>query len=146
MQLYNQNGKLTDSVALSKLMLSYAKEIQSDSITKYGSYYSFDSVPKVGQVVGIDNIPYVINNVSLDMLPNESGYFIMGEFTLSKQIALKSTMVNPNTNIRDYGIPQNYNVKRKQLYRDFYELNLFNDSSNDTPYLGLNKILNIECT
>lgn len=146
MQLYNQNGKLTDSVALSKLMLSYSKEIQSDSITKYGSYYSFDSVPKVGQVVGINNIPYVINNVSLDMLPNESGYFIMGEFTLSKQIALKSTMINPNTNIRDYGIPQNYNVKRKQLYRDFYELNLFNDSSSDTPYLGLNKIMNVSCT
>ena len=25
-------------------------------------------------------------------------------------------------NGRDYGIPQNFNVKRKQLYRDYYEL------------------------
>ena len=38
-------------------------------------------------------------------------------------------MVNPNTNIRDYGIPQNYNVKRKQLYRDYMEFTYIADSS-----------------
>ena len=34
-QLYNQNGKLTDNFALSKMINSYSKEISSDTITKY---------------------------------------------------------------------------------------------------------------
>ena len=41
-----------------------------------------------------------------------------------KNIAVKSLMVNPNTNIRDYGIPQNYNIKRKQIYTDYFEIDL----------------------
>ena len=124
--LYNQNGKLNDGVALSKLMNSYAKEISSDNITRYMQYYDFENVPKVGAIVKKDNDLYTINNVSLDISQNESevgfGYFINAEFSLSKNVAVKSSLVNPDTNIRDYGIPQNYNVKRKQLYRDIVEL------------------------
>ena len=151
-QLYNQNGKLTDSVALSKLMLSYSKEIESDNITRFASFYDYSEVPQVGKMVNINNTTYVINNVALDFYPNESsdsdiGYYIVGEFTLSKKIATKSLMVNPNTNIRDYGIPQNLNVKRKQLYRDFYELShtAATDSDNEY-YLPLNKALNLTPT
>ena len=36
-----QNGKLTDSVALSKLVNSYSKEITTTNITRYKHYYSF---------------------------------------------------------------------------------------------------------
>lgn len=129
-QLYNQNGKLTDNFALSKMINSYSKEISSDTITRYKNLRDFDSVPKVGSFVHKGNELYVINNVSLDFsqresnsgTPNEFEYFIEGEFTMSKYVSTKSMMVNPNTNIRDYGIPQNYNVKRRQLYRDYYEL------------------------
>lgn len=125
-QLYNQNGRVTDCVALSKLINSYSKEISSDTITRYMHYYDFSSVPKVGDIVKKDDIDYVINNISMNITPNEeidgSEYFIDCEFTLSKWVSTKSLMVNPNSNIRDYGIPQNFNVKRKQLYRDYYEL------------------------
>lgn len=141
-QLYNQNGKLTDSVALSKSLLSYSKEITSDNITKYGAYYTFSNVPSVGDIVLINSQKYVINNVSLDFFENEQNYYIRGEFTLSKAIAVKSLMVNPNQNIRDYGIPQNFNVKRKQLYRDFYELTFVRESSNYDWKLPLNEIVN----
>lgn len=138
-QLYNQNGKLTDCVALSKLINSYSKEISSDTITKFMQCYSYNDVPKVGSVVLIDNQYYVINNVSLDFSQNEKtendfGYFIEYEVTMSKYVSTKSLLVNPNTNIRDYGIPQNFNVKRKQLYRDYYELNYTLNSDNESTY------------
>lgn len=147
-QLYNQNGKLSDSYALSKLINSYAKEISSDSITRYGQYFDFDSVPKVGSFVTKGNDLYVINNVSMTFYQNENtdnefGYFIDCEFSMSKWCSTKSAMVSPNTNIRDYGIPQQYNVKRKQVYRDYYELSYetYNDANQDEPYLTLDKVL-----
>lgn len=137
-QLYNQNGRLTDCVALSKVINSYSKEISSDTITRYKAYYSFSVIPSVGSVVKKGNDNYVINNISFDFSQNENDtYFIECEITMSKYISLKSMMVNPNTNIRDYGIPQNYNVKRKQLYRDYYELDYDVAGDNDVlmnPY------------
>lgn len=141
-QLYNQNGRLTDNVALSKLLNSYSKEISSNNITKYMHYYSFEDVPKVGSFVYVGNEPYVVNNVSMTFNQNENtpylfGYFIDAEITISKYKAVKSLMINPNTNIRDYGIPQNFNVKRKQLYRDYYELSYIGQTGTSTeePYL-----------
>lgn len=148
-QLYNQNGKLTDSNALSKLLLSYSKEITSDNITKYQVYYDTSEIPVVGQMVDFDGTTYVINNVSLQYYLNESQnssycYYVEGEFTMSKYVATKSLMTNPNTNIRDYGIPQNNTVKRKQLYRDFYEFGAYNDTSADSEwYMPYYKILNL---
>lgn len=147
-QLYNQNGKLTDSNALSKLLLSYSKEITSDNITKYQVYYDTSEIPVVGQMVDFDGTTYVINNVSLQYYLNESAsgycYYVEGAFTMSKYVATKSLMTNPNTNIRDYGIPQNNTVKRKQLYRDFYEFAPYNDTSADSEwYMPYHKILNL---
>lgn len=142
-QLYNQNGKLTDSNSLSKSLLSYAKEIQSDTITRYKSFKDYSQVIGVGRVVDNNGVLYVINNVSLDMSQSENEkYFVQGEYTMAKYISVKSLMVNPNTNIRDYGIPQNNNVKRKQLYRDFYELDYLG-LDNESPYLTLDKVLNL---
>ena len=142
-QLYNQNGKLTDSVALSKLLNSHAKEITSDNITRYKLYYDYASIPQIGETVISDGVEYVINNISYDFTQNDNGnYFIECEFTMSKAIAVKSMLVNPNTNVRDYGIPQNYNVKRKQVYRDYYELTYQVDPSanQDTPYFATDKV------
>lgn len=148
-QLYNQNGKLTDSVALSKLLNSYSKEISSDTITRYMHYYSYSDVPQVGDIVVYNNQDYVINNMSMDFTQNETsvsddfGYFIDCEITMSKWVSTKSLMVNPNSNIRDYGIPQKYNIKRKQLYRDYYELayTIFDGANTDTPYLSYESAL-----
>lgn len=51
-------------------------------------------------------------------------------------------LTDPDTNIRDYGIPQNYNVKRKQVYRDYYELayETFSDANKETPYYDYQNI------
>ncbi|MBR1985026.1 MAG: hypothetical protein IKA31_04720 [Clostridia bacterium] len=187
-QLYNQNGKLTDNFALSKLINSYSKEISSDNITRYMQYYNYNNVPKVGQLVYKElengtNEYYVINNISINFSQNETNgieydyvyhhtlytlydvedntlcidgtisgttitldtahttndtfnYMCECEITMSKSIAAKSLMVNPNTNIRDYGIPQNFNVKRKQVYRDYYELayEVYDDANENDPY------------
>lgn len=150
-QLYNQNGKITDNYALSKLLNSYSQEISGDNITKFKTFYSFASVPKIGSIVyNDDNEPYVINNISLTFSQNEDssyatefGYQIDCEFTMSKFSAVKSLLTNPNTNIRDYGIPQNFNVKRKQLYRDFYELNYrLNNDSEEVYYLNPMNVFN----
>lgn len=131
-QLYNQNGRLVDSVALSKILNSYSREISSNKITKYMTYYDFASIPKAGQMVKINNELYVINNVSIDFYANENdSYYMPCEFNLCKYVSTKSLMVNPNTNIRDYGIPQNFNVKRKQLYRDYLEFDYTQDSNAD---------------
>lgn len=144
-QLYNQNGRVTDCVALSKLINSYSKEISSDTVTRYMHYYDFNDIPKVGDIVKKGSVDYVINNISMNITPNEeiggSEYFIDCEFTLSKWVSTKSLMVNPNSNIRDYGIPQNFNVKRKQLYRDYYELawQTYDDQLNN-EYLPYDKI------
>lgn len=150
MQLYNQNGKITDNVALSKLINSYSKEISSDKITRYMQYTRYAEVPKIASVVNVGNEYYVINNISLDFSQNETNttgfnYYIEAEITMCKYVSTKSLMVNPNTNIRDYGIPQNYNVKRKQLYRDYYELayETYSDANNDTPYYDTDKVFTI---
>ena len=141
-QLYNQNGKLTGSNALSKLLNSYSKEISSNTITKYYTTYNLSSIKSVGQRFKIGNDIYVANNLSIDYVPNENGYYIECEYTLSKQFAVKSLMVNPNTNIRDYGIPQNYNVERKQTYRDYYELTYQKDNNADNdPYCDYKETL-----
>ena len=147
-KLYNQNGKLNDSVGLSKMLLSHSKEIDSENITKYGSYYGFNNVPKVGTIVVENGEKYVINNVSYEFAQNEQSsdivdYFLSCEFSLSKEISTKSILVNPNTNVRDYGIPQNYNVSRKQLYRDFYELTWLRESNDNNYYLTLDKVVNL---
>lgn len=147
-KLYNQNGKLNDSVGLSKMLLSHSKEIDSENITKYGSYYGFNNVPKVGTIVVENGEKYVINNVSYEFAQNEQSsdivdYFLSCEFSLSKEISTKSILVNPNTNVRDYGIPQNYNVSRKQLYRDFYELTWARESNDTNYYLTLDKVVNL---
>ena len=146
-QLYNQNGRVTDCVALSKIINSYSKEISSDTITRYMHYYNFGDVPQVGSTVVSGNIIYVINNISLNITQNEEldndGYYIECEITMSKWVSTKSLLVNPNTNIRDYGIPQNFNVKRKQLYRDYYELayQTFSDQTFDV-YMPYDKVFN----
>ena len=142
-QYYNQTGKLTDSNALSKLLLSYSKEIESTTITKYGTYYDFDTMPSVGSIVLINNKPYVINNISYNFQENEDdSYIIFAEFTLAIYTSTKSLMVNPNTSIRDYAIPQNFNVKRKQTYRDYWELSYTSGGDNNI-YLPIAKTLNI---
>ena len=148
--LYNQNGKLTDNIALSKLLNSYSKEISSNKITRYKAYRNYNQVPKVGSFVTTTNGDYVVNNVSLDFSQNEDsnndfGYFIECEITMSKYCAAKSLNVNPNTNIRDYGIPQNFNVKRKQLYRDYYELGYASDPNADQEsYLAPSKVFDLD--
>ena len=47
-----------------------------------------------------------IKTKSIQTMLYDKGYYIDCEFTLSRKIAVKSLMTNPNTNIRDYGIPQ----------------------------------------
>lgn len=138
-QLYNQNGKLTDNFALSKLINSYSKEISSDNIVRYMQYRKYNDIPKVGSFVNYNNDVYVINNVSMTFTQNENtndnfGYLIDCEFNMSKAVSTKSMMVNPNTNIRDYGIPQRFNVRRKQLYRDYYEINYATNEDTETEY------------
>lgn len=144
-QMYNQNGKLTDSMALSKLMNSYAEEISTDNITRYKEFYKFNDIPEVGQIINVGNSNYVINNISYDFQQNDNEkYFIECEFTLSKQVAVKSLLTSPNTNIRDYGIPDKYNVKRKQVYRDLWKLQWTKETTyiggGHCPYLDLTKV------
>lgn len=146
-KLYNQNGKYTDGVALSKLLLSYKDEVESDTITRYAEEYSISDMPKVGEVYTKDGVDYVVGNASYDFYQNEEmdgeAHKIYAEYTLSKKIATKTALTSPNTNIRDYGIPQQFNVPRKQVYRDFYELSYTIDSNADTSYyLTLDKVLN----
>lgn len=144
--LYNQTGKITDSVALSKLMLSHSKEIESDKITKYASFYNFNLVPKVGNVVNVNNEKYVIESISLDFQQNEyDKYYIESEIVITKSVATKSIMTNPDTNIRNYNIPQNLNVKRKQLYRDFYEITHTRENS-ATPLQDVKNVINLSNT
>ena len=120
-QLYNQTGKLCDSNALSKLITSYSSEITSGNITRNSQYYNLLSIPKVGQLVDNNGVYFIINNISSDYYQNERDYYVECELTLSKRIAAKSLMVNSDSNIRDYGIPQNYNVKRKEVYGNAYQ-------------------------
>ena len=146
-KLYNQNGKLTDSNAFSKQLLSYAKEVETKTITRFGVYnYPISSLPKIGQrVYDKENDQYyVIENISYDIYANEGGYFVSGTFELAPNVAVKSLMVNPNSNIRDYGIPQSNNVVRKQLYRDFYEIDTIQEETDKTWYLPITSIVNFD--
>lgn len=144
-QLYNQNGKLSDGVALSKMINSYANEITQENVVRYCDYYDFDSIPSVGQVVNDNGTYYVINNISLDFYQNEQNngieYKIECEISMSKQIAVKSLMVNANSNIRDYGIPQTNNVARKQIYRDMFCLSHKFSSNATSGYWTIDNFL-----
>ena len=140
-QFYNQNGRLTDGNALSKQLLSYAKTVESDNITRFKTFYDITTIPQVGQIVVDNDKRYVISNISKNFMECESSvengvsYFCQCEFTMSLETGVKSLMVNPNTNIRDYGIPQQYNVERKQLYRDFYELDFTVSEDSTTNWI-----------
>ena len=150
-KLYNQNGKLNDSVALSKMIDSYSKEIKNPTITRYMYYTNFSDVPQVGTIVNDGTTKYVVNNISYDVYPNETnnannvGYYIECEFTLAEYISTKSIMTSPNTNVRDYGIPQKYNIKRRQVYRDYYEFGFVEEqlANNETPYAKLENYLQL---
>lgn len=150
-QLYNQNGKLNDSVALSKMVDSYSKEITNPTITRYMEYTNFDDIPKIGQIVIDGNDKYVINNISYNVYPNESnddsevGYYFECEFTLALFVSTKSIMTSPNTNVRDYGIPQKYNIKRRQTYRDYYEFGFSEEglANKEKPYAKLENYLQL---
>ena len=84
--LYNQNGKFTDSLAMSKLLTSYQKEIEGDNLTKYLVAYDFNSLPKVGDVfTNNSNERYVMNNMSINVFQNEDDYYYVCECTLSKK-------------------------------------------------------------
>ena len=150
-QIYNQNGKLTDGVAFSKMLNSYSREITTDNITRYNQYRGTDYLPKVGQLVNDNGTIYVINNISYNFYlseqhPTYSGdlpYMVDCEISMSKQVAVKSLMTNPNSNIRDYGIPQKHTIKRKQLYRDYCELNFDSDLTQNDCYMGLDYALQL---
>lgn len=151
-QLYNQNGKLNDSVALSKMIDSYSKEITNPTITRYGEYYNINDIPQIGQIVMDGNTKYVINNISYNLYPCESddedevNYYCECEFTLAEFISTKSIMTSPNTNVRDYGIPQKYNIKRRQVYRDYYEFDFEEEelANQSTPYAKLENYLQLD--
>ena len=139
-KLYNQNGKLVDSYAVSKLVNSYCKSIRDKELTRFGTYYDFNDIPKVGARVG----NYVINNVSYDVYDNDNGGFLYKcQFSLNLYSACKSIMINANTNIRDYDCPQSNNIKRIQNYRDFVELS-YEQVSNIAPYLNKEKLIHID--
>lgn len=144
-QLYNQNGKLTDANAFSKMLNSYKKEIEGENITRYLTSHNYNEMPVVGQIInGSNNEKLIINNASYSFTKNENSYFVFGEFTLSRNVATKSLLTSPNTNIRDYGIPQKNNVARKQLYRDFYEFAFTYDiDSDENFYLPIEQILKV---
>ena len=139
-KLYNQNGKLVDSYAVSKLVNSYCKSIRDKDLVRFGTYYKFTEIPKLGARVG----DYVVNNISYDVYDNDNGGFVYKcQFSLNLYSICKSTMINANTNIRDYDCPQSNNVKRIQTYRDYIEISYEYDNI-DTTYLDKDKILHID--
>jgi hypothetical protein len=137
--LFNQNGKLIDSSAISKLINSHSVAISSNEINRYGTYYDFFNIPKVGKIVLDSEDEYIINNVSIDFSENDNNHYRMDcQFTMTKKIACKSTMISANTNIRDYDCPQNNNVARKQTYRDYIEFSeVAGNQVIETPYLDI---------
>lgn len=132
--ILNQNGKLVDIKALSKLLLSHSNEIKSEEITRYKVYKSFASVPKIGSVVNNNGTNYIINNLSLEFSELEDNYYIQATITMTREVACKSTMISGNKNIRDYDCPQNYNIEREQMYRDYFEFSYRNDTDNVDTY------------
>lgn len=138
-KLYNQNGKLVDSYAVSKLVNSYCKSIRDRDLIRFGTYYNFIDIPKLGARVG----EYVINNISYDVYDNDNGGFVYKcQFALNLYSICKSTMINAHTNIRDYDCPQSNNVKRIQTYRDYIEIAYEYDNV-ESPYLDRDKLLHI---
>lgn len=122
--LFNQNGKLNDPTAICKLINSHADSISSNQISRKAQFYNFFEIPKVGSLVDNHGQLYIINNISIDSMQNDGNeniYFC--DISMSKQVACKSIMVSANNNIRDYDTPQQMNLLREQLYRDYYELN-----------------------
>ena len=137
--LYNQNGKLIDSNAVSKLINSYSQSINSNEISRNKIYYNYFSIPKIGQRIIDNNDEYIVNNVSIDFSENDNNHYQMQcQFVMTKNTACKSTMISANTNIRDYDCPQQNNIVRKQTYRDYIEFNQSNIGQvNETPFLDI---------
>ena len=136
--LFNQTGKLVDTKAVSKLIDSHAKLVSSNEITRKGIFQNFTQVPKIGTIVNNNGVDYIITNLSLDFAENDlnNENYVVVEATLTKQIACKSTLVSANNNIRDYDLPQNYNIHREQLYRDILELD-YTLSNKENTYIKL---------
>lgn len=132
--IYNQNGKLVDEVALSKLISSHSNEIKSEEITRFAVYKKIDYIPSIGSIVVDGDTKYVINNLSLDFSELEDDYYVKATITLTRDTACKSTMVSGNNNIRDYDCPQKYNVNREQIYRDYYEFRYTQPTTYDDDY------------
>lgn len=145
-KLYNQNGKLVDSMAVSKLVGSYSKEVSGNSITLSSYYNNFFDIPSIGTLVNDNGTYYVINNISYDFHSLEDGmYFIEVDMSMTPQTSCKSILISANNNIRDYDCPQQNNVKREQLYRDYVEFaQTIDELHNETPYLALDKMFKLD--
>lgn len=128
-KLYNQNGKLVDSYAISKLINGYSESISGGEITKSKKYYSYNDIPTIGKIVNDSGTNFVISNVSIDVYDNENGFVYDCDFTLNVYSSCKSTMISANTSIRDYDCPQENNIKRVQLYRDYVEYSYEKDEN-----------------
>lgn len=140
--IFNQNGKFVDASAVSKLLNSYAKEISSNEVVRYGTFYNYQDIPQIGQLVSLYNDIYIINNVSIDFYENEyeedtnvnGDKYMICQFAMTKQVACKSTMISANTNIRDYECPQQNNVPRIQIYRDYFEFGYQDNQHSENAY------------
>ena len=139
--LYNQNGTMVAAKAVSKLVNSHSDSISSNKITRYKRYYNFYDVPQVGQIVDNNGERYIINNVSIDFAENDNnGYALDCQFTLTKQVSCKSSMIEANTNIRDYDTPQKHNIYRVQNYRDYIYLYYGDYVGRESTYMDFNNI------
>lgn len=148
-KLYNQNGKLVDGYAVSKLINGYSESVSGGEIAKSRKFYNYDSVFKLGQVFrDFDGTNFVSSNVSIDVYDNENGFVYDVDYTLNVNSSCKSTMVSANTSIRDYDCPQENNIKRVQLYRDYVEFSYVKDNNAtehyiDTSYFNFFKLKSI---
>lgn len=120
-KLYNQNGKLVDGYAVSKLINGYSESVSGGEITKTKKYYLYNAIPTIGKIVNNSGTNFVISNISIDVYDSENGFVYDCDFTLNVNTSCKSTMISANTSIRDYDCPQENNIKRVQLYRDYVE-------------------------
>lgn len=121
-ELFNQTGSFVDSYAVSKLIKSHAKDVGGNTYNYYIVYNNYADILEVGQrvykVINGKKELCIIDNVSIDYYKGDKFYVM---YSISRQVAVKSSLVSADSNVRDYDTPQKNNVVRKKNYRDYFE-------------------------
>jgi hypothetical protein len=147
-KFFNQNGKVIDSLSVTKLITSHTNDSVEGTKIRNARYKSpednFNSILPLGQLVREGNEIYLVSQRSIDGQVKNGNEYYNVIYTLSRNRIARSENIVADSAVVSYKTPDDNLVKRSQLYKDYIELSLENGNKDPEPYINMSKILLLE--